>query len=119
MAKVLKMPTNLSKCSIRTNDCQMSASGNACDYVGSDTFPFSVVFLTERSELQAATWKGVVLASTGLPYLGQTTEEAQGKEGGEKTQLRGMLQEHGSRVTYSGGIPDPPCWGHVEASNKR
>lgn len=70
--------------SIPTDDGQMSASGYACDYVGGDTFPLSVVVLTEGSELEAATWKGVVLASTGLPYLGQTTEKAQGEGRGEK-----------------------------------
>lgn len=98
MAKAPERPTSRSNCSIPTDDCQMSASGNACDYVGSDTFPLSVVLLTERSELQAATWKGVVLASTGLPYLGQTTEKAQGKEGGKDT-----TQRHVARAWKQGG----------------
>lgn len=71
LSKSVSLP--IKTCPVPTNDHEMSAGSDACDYVGGDTFPLSVIVFAERSELEAATWKGVVLASTGLPYLGQTT----------------------------------------------
>ncbi|ETE70816.1 hypothetical protein L345_03370, partial [Ophiophagus hannah] len=107
---------------IPTNDSQMCACRDACDDVGGNAFPFSMVILTERSELEASTGKGGMPTSTRLPYLGQIREKAQGRkeregQGGTHTerQLRDMLQISGHRVLLSAkeweGILDreTPC----------
>ena len=86
---------------IPTDDGQMSAGGNACDNVCGDTLPLSVVILAEGSELEAATRKGVVLASTGLPYLGQTREKEEGKEDKkeeENTKTKKERKKHNSEA---------------------
>lgn len=96
---------------IPTNDSQMSACRDACDDVGSNAFPFSMVILTERSELEASTGKGGMPTSTRLPYLGQIREKAQGRKErgmGRNThthiQLRDMLQVPGHRVLLSARV---------------
>lgn len=107
----------------------MSACRDACDDVGSNAFPFSMVILTERSELEASTGKGSVSASTRLPYLGQIREKTQGRKErgmGRNThthiQLRDMLQVPGHRVLLSvrewEGILDrepPKPWSGVKS----
>ena len=49
----------------------MGAGSDARSYVGGHTLPLAVVLLGERLELNAAPGQDVVLASTGLPYLGR------------------------------------------------
>ena len=57
---------------VHTDDGQVGAGSDAGDHVGGDALPLPVVLLAQGTELQAPTRQGVVLASAGLPYLGQT-----------------------------------------------
>lgn len=72
-------------CRPRTDDGEVGAGSDARDHVGGDTFPLPVVLLTQGTELQAPTGQGTVLASAGLPYLG---EQGAGKRVGTEMGVR-------------------------------
>lgn len=55
-----------------TDDEDASAGSDACDHVGGDTLPFSVILLAEGQELQAAAGEDVVLTLARLPHLRET-----------------------------------------------
>lgn len=62
-----------------TNDEDASAGSDACDHVGGDTLPLSVILLAEGQELQAAAGEDVVLTLAWLPHLPQTKPQLGGK----------------------------------------
>lgn len=72
-------------CQTRTDDGEVGAGSDARDHVGGNTFPLPVVLLTQGTELQAPTGQGTVLASAGLPYLG---EQGAGKRAGTEMGVR-------------------------------
>lgn len=76
--------------SLRTDDGQVGTGSDAGDHVGGDALPLPVVLLTQGSELETPAGQGIVLASAGLPYLGQRRgqrgrqERAAGEEPGRR-----------------------------------
>lgn len=74
-----------------TDDGQVGTGSDAGDHVGGNALPLPVVLLTQGSKLEAPAGQGVVLASAGLPYLGQTRRRGRGREqvaGDEPGQVR-------------------------------
>lgn len=89
-----------------TDDRQVGTGSDAGDHVGSDALPLSVVLLAQGSELETPTGQGVVLASAGLPYLGQQGGKEEGGVAGDKRShqhLRGRRRERRGHP-----LPTPP-----------
>lgn len=88
-----------------TDDSQVGAGSDAGDHIGGAALPLPVVLLTQGAELQAPAGQGAVLASAGLPYLGQTRGQGGGREEGQGR--REATNTQGSRKDRGGPGPQP------------
>lgn len=80
----------------RTDDGQVGTGSDAGDHVGGDALPLPVVLLTQGSKLETPAGQGIVLASAGLPYLGQT----RGQRGRQERGGRGGTRSTGKKRSH-------------------
>ena len=99
-----------------TDDSQVGAGSDAGDHIGGDALPLPVVLLAQGAELQAPAGQGIVLASAGLPYLGQTRGPGRSEGGGagkKRSHQHSGIQERQGQ--HWAPVRSPPCPPHQES----